>query len=184
MNRIGSNNRKAIPGNSTSGSPDSLHSEELHQQAVNEFLTNVERIAFTNPDSPVNSKRKCSGDVFLEDGSCHSRKRPNSQDVSGDPPLHRDVEKPNHLEKQRSHNSQTLDKNTPLRHDDDNRSLPDEHLIQAVIAHDEQLNNEVTELFANDPYLSDEANSDTENSDGDWDCDRIKKCMTGCMLFR
>jgi len=184
MNRIGSNNRKAVPGNSISGSPDSLHSEELHQQAVNEFLTNVERVAFTNPDSPVNSKRKCSGDDFLEDGFRHSRKRPNSQDVSGDPSLHCNVEKPNRLEKQPSYKSQTLDKNTPLRHDDDNRSLPDENLIQAVIAHDVQLNNEVTELFANDPYFSDESNSDTDDKDGDWDCDRIKKCMTGCMFFQ
>jgi hypothetical protein len=152
-----------------------------HQQSISEFLDNAERIASSKTRSSSEGKRKAE---FLDEPS-KGRKRPMG-DKEGDSHS-RDCCSPRR--KNQPKDGQDNFKNRePLSHDDDDNSIPidhDENIVRAVIAHDEQLNREVTELFDMDPFFSDDQSGSDYDDDSDdgLDCNKLKKCLSGCMFL-
>jgi hypothetical protein len=180
---------------------------DLQQQTINEFLTNAERIASsstssssssTSGNSPISKGKRKAGDSAV--GPTKGRRKRSTNDDShrrdGKQKQSRRQTKQN-KQQQQQHQHQRKDydidndtKNQPLQHDDDSIPIVDETLVKAVIDHDEQLNREVTELFQMDPFFGDEYSStslgseDGDDDENEWDCDKIKNCMSGCMFLQ
>lgn len=177
---------------------------DLQQQTISEFLTNAERIASlstsssTSSNSLISKSKRKAGDSAV--GPSKGRQKRSTNDDS-----HRRDGKDKQSRRQKKHNKQQkkqqqqekhydnndIDndtKNKPLQHDDDSIPIVDEALVKAVIDHDEQLNREVTELFQMDLFFGDEHSSSFGSEDGDdekdWDCDKIKNSMSGCMFLQ
>ena len=138
--------------------------EGSHQQRIDEFLTSAENITSSSRNeyeetrntarlSP-NRASPIENTVQFNDSSRYNRERTASTKALC---LH-------------PHNPDTQHQNEPLSHDGSHYYLYssalgkyDERLVREIIAHDEQLNQEVDELFGTDMEDDDEVEGDDFN---------------------